>query len=111
MVIVEVGGDSTPCLPRKMRLVLPSPPGAMGNPSMGLPVMVRCRSGGLPQAGAMAMAPEPSPRGVRLRPPNRSMTNSRLPKRTVLPRRKPSLGEYSPLVTEMNVVNGTIGIS
>jgi hypothetical protein len=93
MIIVEVGGDSMSCLPRRRRRsVLPSPPGAMGNPSMGLPVMVHYRSGGLPWAGPITMALEPPPRGERLRPLNRSMTNSILPKRMVLPRGKPSPG-------------------
>jgi hypothetical protein len=35
--MVEVGGDSALCLPEKRRSVLPSPPGAMWNPSLGLP--------------------------------------------------------------------------
>jgi hypothetical protein len=46
------------CLPGKKKSVLPSPPGAVGNPSMGLLVMVCCRSGGLPQVGHMTAAPE-----------------------------------------------------
>jgi hypothetical protein len=44
MGMVEVGGDSVLCLPGKRRSVLPSPPGAAKNPSMGLPVMVCCRT-------------------------------------------------------------------
>jgi hypothetical protein len=54
MVMVEVGGDSVSCVPKERRSVLPSPLGADGNPSMGLPIMVRCSSVGLPQAGGGA---------------------------------------------------------
>jgi hypothetical protein len=71
------------CLPGKMRLVLPSPPGSVGNPSMGLPIMVHCRSDGPQRVGSMTMAPELPLRGKRLRPLNRSATNSRLPKQMV----------------------------
>jgi hypothetical protein len=106
--MVEMGGDSVSCLPGKGRSVLPSPLGAMENPSMGLPIMVHCRSGGPPLAGPMMTAPEPPLRGERLRPPNRSVMNWRLPKQMVLPRGKPSPGEHSPPVTGMNTDDGTI---
>jgi hypothetical protein len=88
--------------------VLPTPPGAMGNPLMGLPVMVRCKSVGPPRAGPMMMAPEPPSSGERLRPPNRSVMNSRLTKWMVLPWGKPTHGEFSSPVTETIVDDGTI---
>jgi hypothetical protein len=111
MVIFEVGGDSASCLPGKGRSVQPSLPGAMGNPSIGLPIMVCCRSDGPLRAGTMMTAPEPPPRGERLRPLNWSVMNSRLPKRMVSPGGKPSPGERSPLVTGMNTDDGTIGMA
>jgi hypothetical protein len=63
MVVVEVGGASTLHLPRKGRSGLPSLLGVMGWPSMGHPVMARCRSGGLPWAVLMTTVPESSPKG------------------------------------------------
>jgi hypothetical protein len=75
---------------------------------MGLLVMVHYRSDGPPWAGPMMTAPEPPPMGERLRPPNRLAMNSRLPKWMVLPRRKPSPGECSHVVTGMNANDGTI---
>jgi hypothetical protein len=47
--------------------------------------------------------------GGRLRPLNRSTTDSRLPKRMVLPRGKPSPRELSPPVMGTNADDGTIG--
>jgi hypothetical protein len=82
MVMVEVGGDFAPCLP------------------------VPARSRGPPWARPMTTAPEPSLRGERLRPPNRSVMNSRLPKRMVLPRVKPSPEERLPPVTGTNADDG-----
>jgi hypothetical protein len=107
MVMVEVGGDSVPCLPGK-RYVLPSPPGATGNTSTGPPIMVRCRSSGPSWVGPMTMAPEPPPRGERLRLSNQTAMNSRLPKQMVFLRGKPSPGERSPPVTGANADDGTI---
>jgi hypothetical protein len=76
MVIVEVGGISVPHLPGKGSLILPSLFGVVGSPLMGPPIMVRYRSGGSPRAKTMMMAPEISPRGARLRPPNWLAMNS-----------------------------------
>jgi hypothetical protein len=111
MVAVEVGGDSAPCLPGKGRSVRPSPLGAMGNPSTGLPVMVRYRSGGPLRAGPMMMAPKPPLRGERLRPSNWSVMNSTLPKQMVSPKGNPLHGEHSPLVTGMNADDGAIRLA
>jgi hypothetical protein len=47
-------------------------------------------------------------KGGRLRLPNRSATNSSLPKEMVLPRGKPSPGECSPLVMGTNTDDRTI---
>jgi hypothetical protein len=103
-----VGGDSMPCLPGQRRSVLTSLPGAVGNPSIGLPIMVHCRSGGPPRPRPMTTAPEPPLRGERLRPPNQSATNLRLPKKMVLSVGKPSPGEHLPPVAGTNVYDGTI---
>jgi hypothetical protein len=53
--------------------------------------------------GPMMMAPKLPSRRERFRPLNRSMMNSRLPTRMVLPWGKPSPRECSPLVTGMNI--------
>jgi hypothetical protein len=56
------------------------------------------------------MAPEPPPRGERLRLVNQLATNSRLPKRMASPRENPSHGKHSPSVVATNVDDGTIGM-
>jgi hypothetical protein len=63
MVVVEVGGASTPHLPGKGRSGLPSQLGVVGWPSMGHPIMARYRSGGSPWAVLMTTVPESSPKG------------------------------------------------
>jgi hypothetical protein len=111
MVMVEMGGAFTLRLPGKRRSVLPSPLGAVGNPSVGSPIMVCCRSGGPSRAGPMTMAPEPSPMGESLRLLNRSVMNSRFPKQMVLSREKPSHDKCSLPVVMMNADGGTIRAS
>jgi hypothetical protein len=51
------------CLLGEGRSVLHSPLGAVGNPLVESPAMVRDVRGGPPWAGPMMMTPEPSPRG------------------------------------------------
>jgi hypothetical protein len=57
------------------------------------------------------MVPKPSPRGERLRSPNRLAMNSRFPKRMVSLREKPSHDKHSLLVAAMNTDDGTIKTS
>jgi hypothetical protein len=109
MVIVKVGGAFMPCLLGKGRLDLPSPLGVVGCPSMGPPLMAHCRSGGSPRAGLVTMLHEPSIRGERLKPSNRSVMNSRLPKWMVPPSEETSCGRCSPPVVAINADHGTIG--
>jgi hypothetical protein len=99
------------CLPEKGRSVLTSPLGAMGNPSLGSPIMVHCRSSGPPWVGPMMTAPEPSPRGERLRPSNWSLMKSRFPKQMVSPREKPSRDKCLPPAAVTNTDDGTIRTS
>jgi hypothetical protein len=80
MVVVEAGMALVSCLLGEGRSVLPSPTGAVENPSAESPVMVHCGSNGPPWAEPIATTSEPSPMGERLMPPRRLMRNSRLPK-------------------------------
>jgi hypothetical protein len=57
----------------------------------------------------MMVVPEPFPRGKRLRPVKELAMSSRLSKRTVLPREKPSHDKHSPPIVAMNADDGTIG--
>jgi hypothetical protein len=63
MVVVEVGGAFTPCLLGEGMSVLPSPLGAMGNPSAESPAMGYCGGGGPMGAGPVMTTPEPCPGG------------------------------------------------
>jgi hypothetical protein len=75
---------------------------------MGPPVMVHCKSGGSPRAGSVTTVPEPSPWGERLRPLNRLVMNSTLPKLMVSLREKASYGEHSLPMTATNTGDGII---
>jgi hypothetical protein len=58
----------------------------------------------------VTMAPEPPPRGERLRPVNQLAMNSRLPKWMALPRENPSHRKRSLPVAAMNANDGTVGM-
>jgi hypothetical protein len=66
--------------PRGWEVGPPFPVRGHRKPLGGGPTMVYDWSGGPPWAGPMMMMHEPSPRRERLRPPKRSVMNSRLPK-------------------------------
>jgi hypothetical protein len=90
------------CLLGEKRSILPSSSGALGNPSVESPVMVRCEDGGPPRV---------EPMGERLRPPKWSVLYSRLPKRMVSPREKPPHDKRAPPASTVSTDDGTIRTS
>jgi hypothetical protein len=88
--MVVVGAGKTPVLHilGEGRSILPSLSEVVWKSSAESPVMDHSEDGGLPWVEPMMMVSEPFPMGERLRPPKRSVTNSRLSKRMVSPREK-----------------------
>jgi hypothetical protein len=73
--------------------------------------MVYYGDGGPPRAEPMMSVSEPFPMGERLRPPKRSVMNSRHPKTMVSLREKPSHDEHSPPAVMVSTDDGTIRMS
>jgi hypothetical protein len=91
------------------RSILPSPSEVMWNSSTESPIMARSGDGGPPRAEPITIESEPSPMGERLRPPKRSVMNSRLPKQIVSPREKPPHDRWSQTAASASTDDGTIG--
>jgi hypothetical protein len=88
MVVVGVGETPVLHILGEGRSILPSLSEVVWKSSTESPVMDHSEDGGLPWAEPMMMASEPFPMGERLRPPKRSVMNSRLSKRMVSSREK-----------------------
>jgi hypothetical protein len=97
MVLVGLGEAPESHLLGVGRSILPSPSDVVWNSSAESPIMAHSGDDSPPRAEPMMMAYESSPMGERLRPPKQSVMNSRLPKRMVSPREKPSHDRHSPL--------------
>jgi hypothetical protein len=80
MVVPGVGKAAVLCHLRERRSILPSLSDALWNSLMESLIVAHSGDSGPPRAKPMMMASELSPMRERIRPPKRSVVNSKLPK-------------------------------